>query len=119
VLRRGLEGTDIKGIVLTMYPAATVAALAGAHSASEFVEWCRRRDIAVVATTLEPPRSTINHYESTLDIRGAGAIVRTDILPEVALAKLAWSLGATTSLKDVRAMFDIDIAGERLGFTTH
>lgn len=115
VLRRGIEGTDVMGIVLVMYPAATVSAVPGPYSAPEFTAWCRNCGIELVATVFEPPYIDPCHYESYAELQDAGAIIDCEILPETALAKLAWALGAVDSSLEVHALFEQDIAGEHLG----
>jgi glutamyl-tRNA(Gln) amidotransferase subunit D len=111
VIRRGLEGSSVTGVVLVMYPSATVSAASGRYSAVQFAEWCGENDIAVVAVADEPPAMNLEDYESTAALRGAGAIVRTDLLPEVAYVKLSWLLGAYPR-STTRRLFEESYAGE-------
>ncbi|MDO9357284.1 MAG: asparaginase [Solirubrobacteraceae bacterium] len=92
VLRRGIESTsEVGGVVIVMYPSATVSLTSGRHSAVEFAAWCTENRLPVVATTTTPPLFDLDDYESTRRLKEAGAVVRTDIMPETAAVKLAWS----------------------------
>lgn len=114
VLRRGIEATsDVGGVVIVMYPSATVSLGHGRHSAPDFAAWCTSRGLPVVATTTTPPLFDLDDYESTKLLKEAGAVVRTDIMPETAGVKLAWSAGiARTSNVDPLALFSEQIFGE-------
>jgi glutamyl-tRNA(Gln) amidotransferase subunit D len=60
-----------------------------------------------------PADDEVNLYDSSVDIAEAGAMLLDDILPETALVKLMWVLGATRDPREVREVMATSIAGER------
>ena len=114
VLRNGIAGTEEVGaVVIVMYPSATVPTGHGRYSCPEFVAWCHERGLPVVATTTTPPLFDLDDYESTRVLREAGAVVRTDIIPETAGVKLAWATGvARATGLDAATLFGEQVFGE-------
>lgn len=114
VLRRGIDSSEnVGGVVIVMYPSATVSLGRGRHSAPEFVAWCREHGLPVVATTTMPPLFDLDDYESTKSLKEAGAVVRTDIIPETAGVKLSWAAGvAAAEGLDASELFRTQIFGE-------
>lgn len=51
-------------------------------------------------------------YDTGRDLLGAGVIEGEDMLPEVALVKLMWVLGNSSSLSEARLMMTQNLAGE-------
>ncbi|MDQ8043251.1 MAG: asparaginase [Solirubrobacteraceae bacterium] len=111
-LRRGIASSpDVGGVVVVMYPSATVSVTPGRHSAPEFVAWCREQGLPVVACNTMPPLYEFEDYESTRILKQAGASVRTNILPETAGVKLAWAAGLA---RDTPGIDALDVFGEQV-----
>lgn len=104
-----------RGVVLQLYPSGTGPEHDGPHgpvALPAFVEACTARDVVVVGTVAVGPSLATNHYESTLALVEAGAVLSRYLLPETALVKLMWLLARSSDTAWTRETMTRSIAGE-------
>jgi L-asparaginase len=90
-----VETSELRGVVLELYAAATAPGGRGRYSAPEFVARCRAHGVAVVTAVPAVPTGVSNRYATTIELQDAGAVFVRDMLPETALVKLMWALAQT------------------------
>ena len=104
-----------RGVVLQLYPSGTGPEHDDPHgpiSLPKFIEECTARDVVVVGTVPVGPSLKTNHYESTIALVNAGAVLSRYLLPETALVKLMWLLARSDDTAWIGQMMTQAIAGE-------
>ncbi len=102
------------GVVVELYPSATGPTLGKRESLPRFIQSCVRANVVVVGCVAEAPRhgQSMDLYESTHAIRGAGAHFFPDLLPETAVVKLMWALAQAADPSAVGDLMARPVAGE-------
>jgi L-asparaginase len=106
---------DYRGVVLQLYPSGTGPEHDDPRSPTSlprFIEQCTERGVVVVGTVPVGPSLKTNHYESTLALLDAGAVLSRYLLPETALVKLMWLLARSEDVDWIKEMMIGSIAGE-------
>jgi glutamyl-tRNA(Gln) amidotransferase subunit D len=106
---------DYRGVVLQLYPSGTGPEHddpSSLTSLPRFIEQCTEQGVVVVGTVPVGPSLKTNHYESTLALLDAGAVLSRYLLPETALVKLMWLLARSQDLDWIKDMMTRSIAGE-------
>lgn len=110
-----IERKGYRGVVLQLYPSGTGPEHDNPSSPTslpKFIQQCTEREIVVVGTVPVGPSLKTNHYESTLALLNAGAVLSRYLLPETALVKLMWLLARSDDCAWVKNMMVRSIAGE-------
>jgi L-asparaginase/Glu-tRNA(Gln) amidotransferase subunit D len=106
---------NYRGVVLQLYPSGTGPAVEDQESATSlprFITQCTERGIVVVGTVPVGPSLKTNHYQSTVALIKAGAVLNRYVTPETALVKLMWLLARSEDLNWIKEMMNRSIAGE-------
>jgi L-asparaginase/Glu-tRNA(Gln) amidotransferase subunit D len=102
---------EIRGVVVSTYPAFTAPSYPPTSSLPDFVTRCSGADVAVALTVGNAPVGRTNAYGSTLHMIESDALLLST-MPEVALVKMMWATGCTRDVAEVRTMMLEPIATE-------
>jgi L-asparaginase/Glu-tRNA(Gln) amidotransferase subunit D len=108
-----VERANSSGLVIELYASATGPDVDGKCSLPTLIKRCADADIPVFGCVTEAAEDEVNLYESSVSIADAGAVLLDDILPETAIVKLMWTLGATRNTDEITRVMETSIAGER------
>ena len=87
-----IELREIRGVVVSTYPAFTAPSYPPSSSLPDFVSRCGQMDVAVALTVGNAPVGRTNAYGSTLHMIESDALLLST-MPEVALVKMMWATG--------------------------
>ncbi len=106
-----IELREIRGVVVSTYPAFTAPSYPPSSSLPDFVARCSAMDVAVALTVGNAPVGRINAYGSTLHMIESDALLLST-MPEVALVKMMWATGCSRDVNEVRTLMLEPIATE-------
>ncbi|MGK2932822.1 MAG: asparaginase [Solirubrobacterales bacterium] len=106
-----IELREIRGVVVSTYPAFTAPSYPPSSSLPDFVARCSAMDVAVALTVGNAPVGRTNAYGSTLHMIESDALLLST-MPEVALVKMMWATGCTRDVNEVRTLMLEPIATE-------
>lgn len=108
IVRSGLRQHPCHTVVMQLYGSlsAPVMSEPSRHSTLAFIEWCARRNIAVVGAPHEPPHMSLPDYESTVDLREAGMLITPTLIPESAYVKACWVAAAASDTATRRRLME-------------
>ena len=98
------------------YKGIVLAGTGLGHAGTDVI--ARIREMSAAGTTFVMTSQCLNGrvcdrvYDTGRDLLAAGVIEGEDMLPEVALVKLMWVLGNSSSLAEARMMMTQNLAGE-------
>ena len=106
-----IELREIRGAVVSTYPAFTAPSYPPTASLPDFVRKCSGMDVAVALTVGNAPVGRTNAYGSTLHMIESDALLLST-MPEVALVKMMWAVGCSREVDEVRRLMLEPIATE-------
>lgn len=106
-----IELREIRGVVVSTYPAFTAPSYPPTSSLHDFVSKCSEMNVAVALTVGNAPVGRTNAYGSTLHMIESDALLLST-MPEVALVKMMWATGCTREVDEVRELMLEPIASE-------
>ena len=106
-----IELREIRGVVVSTYPAFTAPSYPPSSSLPDFVSRCSGLDVAVALTVGNAPVGRTNAYGSTLHMIESDAPLLST-MPEVALVKMMWATGCAREVEEVRSLMLEPIATE-------
>lgn len=106
-----IELREVRGVVVSTYPAFTAPSYPPSSSLPDFVRRCGEMDVAVALTVGNAPVGRTNAYGSTLHMIESDALLLST-MPEVALVKMMWATGCSRKVDEVRSLMLEPIATE-------
>lgn len=106
-----IELREMRGVVVSTYPAFTAPSYPPSSSLPDFVARCSAMEVAVALTVGNAPVGRTNAYGSTLHMIESEALLLST-MPEVALVKMMWAAGCTRDLDELRTLMLEPIATE-------